>query len=955
MLFDYIFYAIFQLLSTLIPLLLCIGGPLFTLFLIIYFTTRDKKTTDKTFKSTLINWLQYQITQGRNSVSDVINYYKNREIYDLATKPEVKDIKPKAEKRPEHKVTPSPVRDINKSAQTMLYLGAGLFSFAYFILVAFSWASLSQILRILVVASVPLLFYLAGALLNRYKIYKDASITFYTVGAFSVYFSGLGFWNLSLKDILPISFDCYFIFYSVLSSIIYVLNYNYLKSPRFYYFFIFSIYSVFLSFSTTLTTDNNLRVIIFSILNLILYNLHHLEDRFQKGIINTSRLLNHFLDLIIYLTILFLPISSLNQIDIIIACIALLIPSIFRFIDRKRTGSEQVFIEAFTLPFKVSLFLNMFCLPVEFGLAWLLILSVSYLIISKYIFTSINTKYLHRIYKFMAYPLLFLTIYYLVMDMLIHLILPVSHFISSTPAILLWLLLIIVFTFLFIKFQHKKSASFILMLSPFPILRISEVIFTQHDSLNTGTALLMVLVLGIISLIQHLRSHKAIFNYELTAQFSLIISILLISLQLNVTGTLIVTGILSMIMVLMGISYKKNLIHFLAIIPFIIAYNAFMIFLSDLGTYLDLRISTDLIQLMNLIPLLIGWAIYDKRVKALGIKHQIMLKHLLKSLEKTDKIIGTGLLFIIVYSLLSLFRTITLSDTSIFFITSSMLLIIYTSFVIYYKDQIALIFAYLLSIISAFSLTRFLGTDTGTSFIIYSLSLSLSSIFNVVYLRGRDIIESKMKKILELLIFLSGSFMFFILFIETIFPDDLRLVNVMIATGILTISIMLPKGNQYLKDTYLIGFWLVMWQSFRSIGIDTEYVYSLTWAGPVLLCAYYYTQRGNKGYKLWELIAYTIILLQLLIFSVIKPDPEDILNGVALIVIASGLTIWLNYRKEKALTIYVFIILIFELIIRLLVLLGRLSLPWWIYIGSCGLLLMLSAILIIARVNKKKQ
>jgi len=156
---------------------------------------------------------------------------------------------------------------------------------------------------------------------------------------------------------------------------------------------------------------------------------------------------------------------------------------------------------------------------------------------------------------------------------------------------------------------------------------------------------------------------------------------------------------------------------------------------------------------------------------------------------------------------------------------------------------------------------------------------------------------------------------------------------------------------------YLVGVWFVYFFWHILGHSDTPaYANAHLYAMPVVIylgVLSYLTQDKNYLSKGFFLIANIIPLSVCLIQSIFDPPEFRVYHGILLLILGGLQLIYGSYKKDKLLVIIASVYVLVELIIRLWDVL--ISIPWWMYVGLVGVILITLSIYIINKITTDKE
>lgn len=197
------------------------------------------------------------------------------------------------------------------------------------------------------------------------------------------------------------------------------------------------------------------------------------------------------------------------------------------------------------------------------------------------------------------------------------------------------------------------------------------------------------------------------------------------------------------------------------------------------------------------------------------------------------------------------------------------------------------------------------------------------------------------------------SLSYLLLSLDPIFQHDWSVVILMI----LLISIYFSVDRTMRWYRYLVGVWFVYFFWHILGHSDTPaYANAHLYAMPVVIylgVLSYLTQDKNYLSKGFFLIANIIPLSVCLIQSIFDPPEFRVYHGILLLILGGLQLIYGSYKKDKLLVIIASVYVLVELIIRLWDVL--ISIPWWMYVGLVGVILITLSIYIINKITTDKE
>ncbi len=217
------------------------------------------------------------------------------------------------------------------TASTLLYVGAGLVITGALALVAFNWQNFTNLIKGLLILILTLGFYAGGIFTFSKPRIKSASLSLMAIASVLLALTGIGLWNFGIGDVWPGNFQSYWLIYSIGLTIVYALTARFTQRYNYNYFFLAALYSSVISLAFTLTNDNNFRIVIIAILNLLLY----LSQRFFVELATTVRYTATILNQLLSLGIILIVYNNITGIRVdnvqLTAILAMLVPTIFNF------------------------------------------------------------------------------------------------------------------------------------------------------------------------------------------------------------------------------------------------------------------------------------------------------------------------------------------------------------------------------------------------------------------------------------------------------------------------------------------------------------------------------------------------------------------------------------------------------------------------------------------------
>ncbi len=396
--------------SLLLSCFACIAPIIVVLFVIIALTRvtqrkqiqQPQQPKQSEFNVKLIEWLKSRKAEGLVSIDELINKANKGHITQKTQSSTIKqsdativrNTKPEVIEPIKHTVKPQESRKfIEKphtnslqisTAELLLYIGSFLVIFSLFVFIAFTWEIYSTSVKSIMIITFTVCFYAVGALLSKSTRLKKASVTFITIGAVAVAFTGIGLWNFGLFENTSITFPIYWTIYGIILSLIYFLSLKAFGQKRYFYLGILVIYSLMGSLSFSITEDPRLRIIIIALLNVIFYGSEKLFGKLSKEVRIASRSVNLVFDFLIAGVIISLLSGISSHYSQTMASAALLIPT-FGYIVAwiKEKGKGELYWGVITILLKVFLIGVIFALSPSQMIILMVIASTSIVAISK--------------------------------------------------------------------------------------------------------------------------------------------------------------------------------------------------------------------------------------------------------------------------------------------------------------------------------------------------------------------------------------------------------------------------------------------------------------------------------------------------------------------------------------------------------------------------------------------
>lgn len=842
----------------------------------------------------------------------------------LPEKPEVpaktvpiQDVKPKT----------LPKKSIldNFSASILLYLGAGLIIFAVFVFVAFTWETYSNTAKSFILTVFTFCMYGSGILFTANKKIRQAGLTFLFIASVLFGFLGIGLWNFYFKEISVIPFQQYWLFWSLLMVGIYAITLHMLNLKQFFFLLLIAIYSSFYTFSYVVADNSNLRSAVFLSLNLAFYSFNGFFDKYLKIIKVSSRFVNLFFNFLTLATvILCLADRTLSDTDKVIATYSLLVPTLFAILTliKERTSIEPT-VEVILLPIKILIICILAKARIETTFITLFLYAS---------FITVLTSYL----KSKSFTLLFWTSKgtswiiagLLSLIFLITWILPGEIQFSKFTQIGLIIGISLLLTIPEFLSKRKIILSIALVYPIFAATRIFSLLHTNTDPIHfVLILLLLVYSAATVGVYFHQQEFKNRLYTLLPTIILGSITTLLISLAGDTLSITLGFGLISFIVLALSTTLKTRWLMLLSLPLNLIAYPAFLTLIND-HTPLVIE-QPELYGMLFLIPVFIYAFLFEILYFKKKSCYPYIAGFFLFAISGLFLVLSheqmqlSYLLILTLYAFYSLMRFSKKYIT--YFVFSLSTFSLWAGMDIYDVNKetglAATLFLWLIFTICNYILRRYLTTVVDKKLMLhFSYQVVICTLVTIIPL---------------------------FLFIPTNFSIPF------VAAGIVLFLILLMSNHLHELFSNLsgIGLLFISWHIIYHQGWSKFYVVPLT-IYLLILALRYHLAKKLRWSRILEICAYICQFTVLLTQSMSLDDPSKIVTGLILIILATGVLISGLYRKRNEL-IYLALGFIFvELVIRLYVII--ILIPWWLYLGLLGLILMGLAIYILWKIGSKK-
>lgn len=909
--------------------------PAFAIYLL---SNQGKKNTNQAPNTKrMITWLIKRKNEGLKTTDELIKYLEDKEIATSKPKLVVKDtVKPiefsNLDKK--EKVKTGVIGQIEKNEKTdqsintsnatlLLYIGSSLVVFALFVFIAFNWDTFSNIIKSIILLLFIATFYASGVLLSLKETFRKAGLTFLTIAVIAFGLAGIGFWNFTLEEILPIAFKEYWLIHSITSLALFIITSRVFKIKKFIYLILFALYSSILSFTLTVTDVTYMRLAVFGVLNLGVY-ISSVATGEYKGLINTtSRVINQIVNLVGILN-LFISLFDTNSFnDQLFLTILIFIPTLFSILVYfKEKLKIENHISIFSLPLKLLFVYLIWDKEVDFAdlFIYLFLLYSMINVILGEVFKKRKNLNLHTSTIGTSWLLTgFTSLAYLV-----------TSFATDSISSYTKILLLVTNSILLIvpNIVHKKKVLLPLSLSYLLFVFLSS-IFDFMPKIESNIALLLLIasipILGATHWVLNKKA-KSPFNHSvlLLIELTTILSLLWSLFEGNLETT-IAFGVASLLIHFLSKLHNKPKLQYLSVPINIIGFAALVSFISEIPM---INIETFKGSLY-LIPTLM---------------YAFTLHRSIKNKERLHPNILGLFSFWVITMIFS-------ANHEASYLISLCISLLYSVFAIFKYSQVKLShLSYLFLLCIQWVILDILNAN----FDVFVLSTSIFSLVLAIlcYTKTKNIIISGISKINALYSILSTGIVF-ILVLATITEPINHLLILSSLIGSLSL-LLLRKHRKYISNFSGIGTTLAVWSYISTV--DSEWfqtqleILPLVLWGLTLALKYYFRKSFSISTTL-EHGSYLIYFTTLLLQSVYSTTSiENTFTGIFLIGLSVFLLLFGLYRKNKELIGISIFFMFFELIIRLYEVI--LTIPWYIYVCLFGMSLLFLAIYLLWKVGK---
>jgi hypothetical protein len=958
-----------DIITTLICLGACVGLPLLTIALIVSISAYNKKekTTQPAEKfeteidADRLAWLKVQHRRGITTIDQLI-----KQLEDAAAKVEKHHVAPqpavqasprltmKDIQAAEHTPEPAPITHTPKApeaktttkteapnlllANTLLYLGAGIFLFAVFVLVSFNWDIFGGGFKSLLLLLTFIGFYLGGLYMTGKDQFRRAGITFTIIGLITMLFTGLGLWNFGLKDSLAITgmkFEHYWLVFTLLTHPVVYLAYRVIKGANFFRIYLFFVYVLNLSVAAAISEDMRFRAVVFALLNLAVYTVGKLLSGRDEIVARASTTINEILDPIIFIVALNALSGELDIFARFMLTVSLLVPSIFNLVVLQFTKDKQSTIAnliwsklIIALPFKLMLLTSAWEMSDE---ASILLLLVYVLLSNQFVTRFIQQNYVRG--------LQFLTANFV---RVLSAIWVLSRFAERGGSPDLWLQIICIFLLAEIGLHWLAARKSLLTnISLFWVAGLSSMIGYSVYS-RTDDILEMLIPLAVLI---------AVLGYRLAAGRS--------EVQLRSASLWLVAGTsLVMIPFLYLITQpEKALIYAL--------YFSLLLLVRPLFHWRDGALS--LLARIGEIGAVLG------QIAAFSF------------VAKFDGDYGNFTLFIlvVVYWLLVQFNVVTPPQKQVREIYLPTMGFVLTTLVALATSRslegliVGLGITLALNMITMISKRS--GLLGGVNFVLattlinlilfhYNLHFDYYIVINILFVAAGFIIaklatsqaKSEYRAGLHHSIFLASTvYQIMTIFVFTV-PVIASTNPAVLLAGILLVIGLFTFDDDRFKDWALSGIVIALWgllASVMKVNVFEDALGNLYFAVPALyilaVAVANYVRKTHNWAKILEFSAFWLWAIASLMETLWLGPTDKLIVGFAVIVVSilfgarsaiSGKLVSSLFRSAVAVLVLQLLILFYGVL---------LAIPWWIYLGGLGLTILIVAIVLVQRASRK--
>jgi len=887
----------------------------------------------------LQKWLTDKKEKGQTTIDDLLFLLKKDESTQREPAPgEVPDEaiqqKPIASEvptisAPSQKIKPKtlPKKSIldNFSASILLYLGAGLIIFAVFVFVAFTWETYSNAAKSLILILFTFCMYGSGILFTLTRKIKQAGLAFLFIASVLFCFLGIGLWNFYFEEVLAVSFQQYWLYWSLLMVGLYAVTLRMLNLKRFFFLLLISIYSSFYTFSYVIADNSHLRPAIFLSLNLVFYSLNGLFGKYLKIIKVSSRGVNLFLNFTTLLVVTpCLFDQTLSSTDKIIAACSLLVPTLFSILTfvKERTNIEPS-IEIILLPVKLLIICLLAKSSIETTFITLFLYASFITVLADYL-KSKSFTLLFWISKCTSWTIAGL----LSLTFLITWVSPGEILFSKSIQIGLILGISLLITVPAFLSKRKVHLSIALIYLIFAATRIFSLIHTNTEPVHF---VLVALILVYSAVTLGIYFYQQGFKNRLHTLLPIIIigsiTTLLISLTGDALSTTLGFGLISFIILALSMTLKTRWLMLLSLPLNLIAYPAFLTLIND---YTPLVIDQkELFGMLFLIPVFSYAFLFD----FLYFKKKAYGPYL------------TGFFLFAASGLL-----LVLSNEHIRF-NYLLILTLYSLYALgrFSKSYITY-FVFSLSTLSLWAGLDICNANKEASLV---ATLCLWLIFTICNSLSRKYLTPIANRKLMLHFSWQSTVCTLIAAVPLFFLIPTGHSMQFVAAGMVLFLNLLMSDHLHELFSNLsgIGLLFISWHIFHHYDWNTIFVIPLT-IYLLILALRYYLAKKYRWSRILEICAYLCQFTVLLAQSTYLEGTQKITAGLFLIVLATGVLISGLYRKRNELIYLALGFIFIELIIRLYVVI--ILIPWWLYLGLLGLGLMGLAVYILWKIGSRK-
>jgi hypothetical protein len=807
----------------------------------------------------------------------------------------------------------------------LIYLGAFIFSFAIFIFSVFSWASFTPIIKIIMILSVPVLFFIAGVYFQKEEKYRPASRIFFTISAISFSIAGIGVWNFgTLAKSFGLSFGTFWIFWGVLTLGLYAFFINYLKLQRFTYLFVVILYTLAFAGATVFTTDIRLQIIFLAVVNAAIAFGVQTYTSNLRALAIVPRIINHVLDLLIMVTVISLLVSGISPAERIVALIGLVVPLLFNagafFIFKKKP-------EGFVLPFLFMVKVVLAMMMYTFSSSMIVVFGPLALF-GAILFVELAMVGESKEFRIISPVLLLLFGALLTIPHIDWSQFPGLHiFTFAVPNVISLAIGMITISlagiFLVIKSKSWDMFGFTLV----PVFLLAMSIFgNKSDIIGLLLSFIVLISVGVIIVAINRKEPTSLF-VKLPSSFSLIAGLLLAWFVLG-QSTLFIgcaylfLGIAILVIFHLRQEYSAKL---LSIIIFVVAF-------TSLRVFFEREILTEQYRALSYFAYVIPVVLY-------GLFAGMWSR---KGLNNTNSLVG-----FFIFSFVLIMTSMLFNDALPLALICVVVMLVYLCMTT--RSSVFSIIASLLLGWLSIALGNFIGFSNPENFLLFGITMLLQSLF----LWGLTKLPSKegdlhiaVSKQMPISVIGMIAISLFLMWSNSFLGTSESVFTAM-GFSVLGIALVLPHFHTTIRKLSGIAFVLSAWSIIGIFSIPAAF-YTIVATGYLCILALISFLEGNKQNEVvFAGIAGGLQMWAFLLDSMRGDDVSQIFYGMLLILVAITVTLYGQIRKQQLIVFMGVGFLIFELYIRLQFLI--VLIPWWLYLGLIGLACMAGGIYAVSR------